>query len=129
MNPTNSINPQISERVAIVETKVDAMITCIDEIKTDVRDMHDCLDKTRDEVMAELKNMNQMSTDQHNELSSKVGDLEKFKTDFLLVSSHYTENNQLIIRVYSKTQPDETFHKAIPNLEDVYFITLNHSGK
>jgi uncharacterized protein YPO0396 len=80
MNPTNSINPQISERVAIVETKVDAMITCIDEIKTDVRDMHDCLDKTRDEVMAELKNMNQMSTDQHNELSSKVGDLEKFKT-------------------------------------------------
>jgi len=56
-------------------------------------------------------------------------DLEKFKTDFLLVSSHYTENNQLIIRVYSKTQPDETFHKAIPNLEDVYFITLNHSGK
>jgi len=56
-------------------------------------------------------------------------DLEKFKTDFLLVSSHYTENNQLIIRVYSKTQPDETFQKAIPNLEDVYFITLNHSGK
>jgi len=56
-------------------------------------------------------------------------DLEKFKTDFLLVSSHYTENNQLIIRVYSKTQPDETFQKAISNLEDVYFITLNHSGK
>ena len=56
-------------------------------------------------------------------------DLEKFKTDFLLVSSHYTENNQLIIRVYSKTQPDETFEKATPNLEDVYFITLNHSGK
>jgi len=56
-------------------------------------------------------------------------DLEKFKSDFMLVSSHYTENNQLIIRVYSKTQPDESFEKAIPSLEDVYFITLNHSGK
>jgi ABC-type multidrug transport system ATPase subunit len=56
-------------------------------------------------------------------------DLEKFKSDFLLVSSHYSENNHLIIRVYSKTQPDETFEKAKPNLEDVYFITLNHSGK
>lgn len=56
-------------------------------------------------------------------------DLEKFKSDFMLVSSHYTENNQLIIRVYSKKQPDESFEKATPNLEDVYFITLNHNDK
>ncbi len=76
----NQINPQISERVAVVETKVDAMIVCIEEIKTNVHDMHDCLDKTREEVMAELKSMNKMSTDQHNELNTKVSDLEKFKT-------------------------------------------------
>ena len=76
----NQINPQISERVAVVETKVDAMIVCIDEIKTNVRDMHDCLDKTREEVMTELKNMNKMTTEQHNELNDKVSDLEKFKT-------------------------------------------------
>ena len=75
-----TISPQLSERVAIVETKVDAMIVCIDEIKTNVRDMHDCLDKTREEVMTELKNMNKMTTEQHNELNDKVSDLEKFKT-------------------------------------------------
>jgi septation ring formation regulator EzrA len=83
----NQINPQISERVAIVETKVDAMIVCIESIKdsqkdiqSDVKDVHDCLDKTREEVMAELKNMNKITTEQHNELNTKVSDLEKFKT-------------------------------------------------
>ena len=45
------------ERVAVVETKVDSMIVCIDEIKTNVRDMHDCLDNTRDMLAAKLEKM------------------------------------------------------------------------
>jgi len=74
-----TITPQLSERVAIVETKVDAMIVCIEEIKTNVRDMHDCLDKTREDLIAELKAMNELSTEQHEKLAEKVGNLEKFK--------------------------------------------------
>jgi hypothetical protein len=76
--PTTS--PQLSERVAIVETKVDAMIVCVDEIKTNLRDMHDCLDKTRETVLDELKTMNSLSTEQHEKLTDKVSELEKFKT-------------------------------------------------
>jgi hypothetical protein len=52
--------PQLAtmpERVAVVETKVDSMIVCIEGIKDDVRDMHDCLDRTRDGLMAELSKM------------------------------------------------------------------------
>jgi hypothetical protein len=75
-----TVNPQLSERVAVVETKVDAMIVCIDEIKHNVRDMHDCLDKTREAVLEELSSMNELNTEQHDELAKKVGDLEKFKT-------------------------------------------------
>ena len=45
------------ERVAVVETKVDSMIVCIDEIKNNVKDMHDCLDRTRDGLMSELSKM------------------------------------------------------------------------
>ena len=55
---TRSAQAQMStlpERVAVVETKVDAMIVCIESIKdsqkdirADVKDMHDCLDNTRD---------------------------------------------------------------------------------
>ena len=73
-------SPQLSERVAVVETKVDAIIVCIDEIKTNVCDMHDCLDKTREKLLVELKSMNEMAAEQHKELNSKIGDLEKFKT-------------------------------------------------
>ena len=76
--PTTS--PQLSERVAVVETKVDAMIVCVDEIKTNLRDMHDCLDKTRETVLDELKTMNSLNTEQHEKLAEKVGNLEKFKT-------------------------------------------------
>jgi hypothetical protein len=45
------------ERVAVVETKVDSMIVCIEQIKSDVKDMHDCLDNTRDMLAAKLEKM------------------------------------------------------------------------
>jgi len=73
-------SPQLSERVATLETKVDNICDKITEVKADVREMHDCLDKTRETVLAELKVMNELSTEQHEKLASKVGDLEKFKT-------------------------------------------------
>jgi chromosome segregation ATPase len=54
----------LPERVAVVETKVDAMIVCIESIKdsqkdirADVKDMHDCLDNTRDILADKLEKM------------------------------------------------------------------------
>jgi ABC-type multidrug transport system ATPase subunit len=55
-----------------------------------------------------------------NELSAY-----QYKHD--VVSSNYTGNNQLVIRVFSKSQPDATFETTNPNLEDVYFVTLNYT--
>jgi ABC-type multidrug transport system ATPase subunit len=57
-----------------------------------------------------------------------VDKLEEYKAKFQVISSHLTEDNQLVIRVYSKEKPSENFAQAEPNLEDVYFITLNHSS-
>ena len=57
---TSEAIPQLAtmpERVAVVETKVDSMIVCIDEIKSNVKDMHDCLDNTRDMLAAKLEKM------------------------------------------------------------------------
>jgi len=54
----------LPERVAVVETKVDAMIVCIESIKdsqkdirADVKDMHDCLDNTREMLADKLEKM------------------------------------------------------------------------
>lgn len=69
-----------AERLAVVETKVDNIEEKVVELKVDVKDLHDCLDRTRDGIMDQLKAMHQASCDQHNELAGKIGDLEKQKT-------------------------------------------------
>jgi predicted nucleic acid-binding Zn-ribbon protein len=72
----------LPERVAVVETKIHAIEEKIDELKTDVKEMHDCLDNTRDGLMAELKKMAETSDSQHLDLYKKIGDLEKVKSKF-----------------------------------------------
>jgi len=39
-----------AERLGIVETKVQNLDEKIDHLKTDVKDVHDCLDRTGDEL-------------------------------------------------------------------------------
>jgi chromosome segregation ATPase len=54
----------LPERVAVVETKINAMIDCIESIKEsqkdirgDVKDLHDCLDNTRELLAEKLEKM------------------------------------------------------------------------
>lgn len=67
------------ERLGIVETKVANLDEKIDGIKHDVKDMHDCLDRTRDTLTDTLASMREEATNQHNELACKIRDLEKHK--------------------------------------------------
>lgn len=85
------------ERLGIVETKVENLNEKVDDIKIDIKDMHDCLDNTRDTVMAQLSVMtgeyrtnakayydhadklNEQQSAQHQELAAKIGELEKWK--------------------------------------------------
>jgi uncharacterized coiled-coil DUF342 family protein len=48
---------QLPERVSVLETKVENINEKLIELKNDVKEMHDCLDLTRDSVMAELNKM------------------------------------------------------------------------
>jgi chromosome segregation ATPase len=98
---------QLPERVGIVETKVEHLNEKMDDLKIDVKDMHDCLDNTRDIVIAQLDKMtdeyranaakyyehanhlNDLQSAQHNELAGKIGELEKIKnkyTNYALVA-------------------------------------------
>lgn len=90
-----------AERLGIVETKVANLTEKVDEIKVDIKDMHDCLDQTRDRVLAQLDIMtdeyrtnaakyyahadklNDQQTAQHNELAAKIGEIEKFKNKWM----------------------------------------------
>ena len=87
----------LPERVSVLETKVENIGEKLVDLKTDVREMHDCLDQTRDKVMAELEKMQgeyrSNSTkffehadklhveDQtaHGKLADRIGELERVK--------------------------------------------------
>ena len=67
------------ERIGIVETKVENLSDKMDDLKVDVKEMHDCLDKTRDALTEKLEEMYDASCNQHAELAAKIGDLEKVR--------------------------------------------------
>ena len=69
----------LPERVAVVEIKVNNIEEKLIDLKTDVKDMHDCLDNTRDLLDKKLCEMADASNNQHAELAAKIGDLEKLK--------------------------------------------------
>jgi uncharacterized coiled-coil DUF342 family protein len=68
-----------SERLGIVETKVENLNEKLDELKVDVKDLHDCLDQTRDLLAEKLKEIADSSDKQHAELASKISSMEKLK--------------------------------------------------
>ena len=76
----------LPERVAIVETKVHQIEEKIDDLKADVKDMHDCLDNTRDLLAQKLKEMSDDSTNQHNELAGKIKELQSVKDKWVKYS-------------------------------------------
>jgi uncharacterized coiled-coil protein SlyX len=57
----------LPERVSVLETQVENINEKLTDLKSDVRDMHDCLDQTRDLLSDKLKEM----TDEYRANSGK----------------------------------------------------------
>jgi ABC-type multidrug transport system ATPase subunit len=53
-------------------------------------------------------------------------ELESYEQKFNVISSRYNEDNQLVLKVYNQSPPDETFAPTAPTLEDVYFVALKN---
>ena len=68
-----------AERLGIVETKVENLNEKLDDLKVDVKDMHECLDQTRDMLAEQLKAMSDSSELQHAEIAKKISAMEKLK--------------------------------------------------
>ena len=75
------------ERIGIVETKVENLSEKMDDLKVDVKDMHDCLDKTRDSLVEKLDEMYTASCDQHAELAKKISNLEQIRQKMMWMVS------------------------------------------
>lgn len=84
VRPKTSIEavPQLAtlpERVTALEIKIENNAEKLDDLKVDVKEMHDCLDRTGDKLTAHLELIRTESNTQHAELASKVKDLEQLK--------------------------------------------------
>lgn len=91
-----------AERLGIVETKVANLDNKMDELKVDVKDMHDCLDRTRDDLTAKLDEMYGASCAQHSELAKKISEMEKLKDKWT-----YTVMGAVIIVSWASAHADK----------------------
>jgi len=65
-----------TERLGIVETKVENLNEKLDGLKEDVKEMHDCLDKTREGLTDKLNTMYDASCNQHKSLAEEINALK-----------------------------------------------------
>ncbi|MDR9419561.1 ABC transporter ATP-binding protein [Gracilimonas sp.] len=56
-------------------------------------------------------------------------ELEKHEGMYNVISSNFNQDNTLNIRVMSETRPGDEFSEKVPELEDVYFVTLQNDEK
>ena len=75
------------ERIGIVETKVENLNEKLDDLKVGVKDMHDCLDNTRDTLTDKLNEMYNASCTQHAELAKKIGNLEQIRQKMIWMAA------------------------------------------
>jgi hypothetical protein len=76
--------PTVAERISVVEVQVANLDEKLDDIKVDVKEMHDCLDRTGESLNKTLADMRAESTNQHNELAGKIVELEKSKQKLMM---------------------------------------------
>ena len=76
-----------AERIGIVETKVQNLNEKMDELKVDVKDMHDCLDKTRDGLTEKLNEMYDASCSQHSALAKEISALKSQRDKWIWTSA------------------------------------------
>ncbi len=76
--------PTVAERVSVVEVQIANLDEKLDDIKVDVKELHDCLDRTGDNLSKTLLDMREESSAQHNELAGKIKELEKSKDKLMM---------------------------------------------
>ena len=76
-----------AERLGIVETKVHTLDEKLDDLKIDVKDVHDCLDKTRDDLTEQLKTMYVASCTQHSALAKEINALKSQRDKWVWLSA------------------------------------------
>jgi uncharacterized coiled-coil protein SlyX len=72
-----------NERVSVLETKVDNIEEKLDELKVDVKELHLCLDQTRDTLLDKINQMRESNSQEHDRVIEKLERLEGWRNNWL----------------------------------------------
>jgi DNA-binding transcriptional regulator YiaG len=69
----------LNSRVAVLETKVEAVSAKLDEVRSDIKEVHACLHKTRELILDQIKSLRQEENQQHDKFNSRLTQLENWR--------------------------------------------------
>ena len=69
----------LNSRVAVLETKVEAVSVKLDEVRADIKEVHACLHKTRELIMEQISQLRTEENQQHDKFNSRLTQLENWR--------------------------------------------------
>jgi uncharacterized membrane protein len=69
----------LNSRVAVVETKLEALTAKLDEVRHDIKEVHACLHKTRELILDQIKTLRTEDNQQHKEQNTRIRELENWR--------------------------------------------------
>jgi len=70
---------QAETEIAVLQVRINVIDEKVDELKSEVKDLHDCLDRNMDETKSILKEFQESNKKSHDELAEKLNGMEKIK--------------------------------------------------
>lgn len=65
--------------IAVLQVRFQVLEEKMDDLKVEVKDLHDCLDRSMEETQAILKDFQESNKKSHDELAEKISGMEKVK--------------------------------------------------
>lgn len=69
----------LNSRVAVVETKIEAIDGKLEELKQDIKEVHACLHKTRELILDQIKALRTEDNQAHKEQNNRISSLENWR--------------------------------------------------
>ena len=69
----------LNSRVAVLETKVEAVSVKLDEVRADIKEVHACLHKTRELILDQISQLRTEENTQHDKFNSRLTQLENWR--------------------------------------------------
>lgn len=69
----------LNSRVAVLETKVEAISTKLDEVRDDIKEVHACLHKTRELILFQIQSLRDEENTQHKDQNHRISNLENWR--------------------------------------------------